>query len=87
MELDAILAVVLGGTNMKGGKFNLGGSCFGAVILMALTQTMYFYGVPVEFSLTIKAIVIVIIILIQSSTTRKFITSLFKTKRREVSAK
>jgi len=88
MELDAILAVVLGGTNMKGGKFNLGGSCIGAIILMALTQTMFFYGVPVEFSLTIKAIVIVIIILIQSTTTRKFVTSLFKrAKRREVSAK
>jgi len=88
MELDAILAVVLGGTNMKGGKFNLGGSCVGAIILMALTQTMFFYGVPVEFSLTIKALVIVVIILIQSPTTKNFITSLFKkAKKQEVSSK
>jgi len=88
MELDAILAVVLGGTNMRGGKFNLGGSCVGAIILMALTQTMYFYGVPVEFSLSIKAIVIVAVVLIQSPTTRKFLASHIKlSKKREVSAK
>ena len=90
MELDAILAVVLGGTNMRGGKFNLGGSCVGAVILMALTQTMMFYGVNPESAMWVKAIVIVIIILIQSPTTRKQITSLFKAKtpkQQEVSAK
>ncbi|MCL2035064.1 MAG: ABC transporter permease [Oscillospiraceae bacterium] len=85
MELDAILAVVLGGTSMSGGKFNLGGSCIGAIILMALTQTMFFYGVPVEFSLSIKAVVIVIVVIIQSSTTQKFIASHFKKlRKREV---
>jgi len=78
MELDAILAVVLGGTSMNGGKFNLGGSCVGAIILMALTQTMFFYGVPVEFALSIKAIVIVIIVIVQSPTTQKFVSSQFK---------
>ena len=83
MELDAIVAVVLGGTSMSGGKFNLGGSCVGAIILMALTQTMYFYGVPVEFALSIKAIVIVIVIIVQSSTTQKFISSHFKRIKRE----
>ncbi|MCL2010789.1 MAG: ABC transporter permease [Synergistaceae bacterium] len=79
MELDAIVAVVLGGTSMRGGKFNLGGSCIGAIILMALTQTMYFYGVPVEFALSIKAVVIVIVVIVQSPVTHKFI-------RREASA-
>jgi len=83
MELDAILAVVLGGTNMRGGKFNLGGSCIGAIILMALTQTMTFYGVNPESAMWVKAVVIVLIILIQSSTTRKFISSRFKSKTPE----
>jgi simple sugar transport system permease protein len=88
MELDAILAVVLGGTSMRGGKFNLGGSCVGAIILMALTQTMFFYGVPVEFSMSIKAIVIVIVVIIQSSTTRKFFASQIKLfRRREVTTR
>ena len=63
---------------MRGGKFNLGGSCIGAIILMALTQTMYFYGVPVEFALSIKAIVIVIVVIVQSPVTQKFISSHFK---------
>ena len=86
MELSAIVAVVLGGTRMSGGKFNLGGSCIGAIILQALHQTMTFYGVPVQFSLVIQAIVIVIIIIIQSQTTRNFITSLVKGKRKEAAA-
>lgn len=86
MELSAIVAVVLGGTRMTGGKFNLGGSCIGAIILQALHQTMTFYGVPVQFSLVVQAIVIVIIIIIQSPTTRNFITSLFKGKKKEVPA-
>jgi len=88
MELSAIVAVVLGGTNMRGGKFNLGGSVVGAIILMALTQTMFFYGVPVEFTLTVQAIVIAIIIIVQSPTTHKFIASRFKfLKRQEGQAK
>jgi len=78
MELDAIVAVVLGGTSMTGGKFNLGGSCIGAIILMALTQTMYFYGVPVEFALSIKAVVIVIVVIVQSPVTQKYISSNLK---------
>jgi simple sugar transport system permease protein len=86
MELSAIVAVVLGGTSMRGGKFSLGGSCIGAIILMALTQTMFFYGVPVEFSLAIQAIVIVIVVIIQSAVTRNFLSSLFKSRKREVTS-
>jgi len=82
-ELEAILAVVLGGTSMKGGKFNLGGSCVGAIILMALNQTMYFYGVPVESTLSVKAIVIVIVIIVQSSTTRNFLAARIKRLKRQ----
>ena len=84
MELDAIVSVVLGGTSMRGGKFNLGGSCIGAIILMALTKTMYSFGVPVEFALFVKAIVVVIVVLIQSPVTQKFISSRIKTKKGEV---
>jgi len=78
MELQAIVAVVLGGTNMRGGKFNLGGSVVGAIILMALTQTMFFYNVPVDFTLTIQAVIIGLIIIVQSPITHKFITDRFK---------
>jgi simple sugar transport system permease protein len=84
MELDAIIAVVLGGTSMRGGKFNLGGSCIGAIILMALTQTMFFYGVAVDFTLAIKAIVIFIVVIIQSPISQKFVATHFKFLRKEV---
>ena len=77
MELQAIVAVVLGGTSMRGGKFNLGGSVVGAIILMALTQTMFFFGVPVDFTLAIQAIIIVLIIVVQSPVTHRFIASRF----------
>jgi simple sugar transport system permease protein len=84
MELDAIVAVVLGGTSMSGGKFNLGGSCIGAIILMALTKSMYYFGVPVEFALFVKAVVVIIVVLIQSPVTKDFLGSRFKLKKQEV---
>ncbi len=47
-ELDAILAVVLGGTSLNGGKFYLVGSIVGALIIQTLTTTIYAFGVPVR---------------------------------------
>lgn len=85
-ELDAILAVVLGGTSMTGGKFNLGGSCIGAIILMALTKSMFSFGVAPELALVVKATVVVIIVLVQSPITQKFISSHLKSGKREVAS-
>jgi len=90
MELSAILAVVLGGTNMKGGKFNLGGTVVGAIILDLMTRSMTFLGVGIQYTMFINAVIIVAIVLIQSPTTRKYVSSLFKYKtpeRREVPSK
>ena len=90
MELSAILAVVLGGTNMKGGKFNLGGTVVGAIILDLMTRSMTFLGVGIQYTMFINAVIIVVIVLIQSPTTRKYVSSLFKYKtpeRREVPSK
>jgi simple sugar transport system permease protein len=41
LELDAILAVTLGGTSLAGGKFSLVGSVIGALIIQTLTYTIY----------------------------------------------
>jgi hypothetical protein len=41
LELDAILAVTLGGTSLAGGKFSLAGSVIGALIIQTLTYTIY----------------------------------------------
>ena len=40
MEMDAILAVALGGTLLSGGKFYIGGSIIGAITIQTLTTTM-----------------------------------------------
>jgi ribose/xylose/arabinose/galactoside ABC-type transport system permease subunit len=54
-ELDAILAVVLGGTPLSGGRTSLAGSLFGALAIQALSTTMLFLGLGPPAALSIKA--------------------------------
>jgi len=65
IELDAIAAVIIGGT-MWGGRFTLTGSIIGALIIQSLTTTVYFQRWPYEYSLVFKAVVLVLVALIQS---------------------
>jgi simple sugar transport system permease protein len=69
-ELDAILAVVLGGTSTVGGKFYLLGSIVGALIIQTLTTTIYSIGVPPEIILVVKAVVVFVVMIFQSETFR-----------------
>ncbi|AEJ20336.1 ABC transporter permease [Gracilinema caldarium] len=69
-ELDAILAVVIGGTSLNGGKFNLAGSILGAVIIQTLTTTIYSIGVPPQVNLVIKSIVVFLVSMLQSENFR-----------------
>lgn len=66
MELDAILAVALGGNSLGGGKFSLAGSIIGAYTIQALTTTLYAMGVSADQIPVYKAIVVVIIVSLQS---------------------
>ncbi|GAA0318549.1 ABC transporter permease [Streptomyces polychromogenes] len=66
IELDAILAVVVGGTALTGGRFSLGGTVLGALIIQTLSTTVYTLGVPPETTLVFKAFVVVIVCLVQS---------------------
>lgn len=66
MELDAILAVVIGGTALSGGRFYLTGSLLGALIIQSLTTTIYATGVPPEVTLVVKAVVVLTVALLQS---------------------
>ena len=66
MEMDAILAVTLGGTLMVGGRYYIGGTIIGAITIQTLTTTMYAVGVSSDRLPAIKAIVILLIITIQS---------------------
>jgi len=65
-ELDAILAVVLGGTSLNGGRFFLLGSMVGALIIQTLTTTIYAFNVPPEISQVVKALVVYGVSLLQS---------------------
>jgi simple sugar transport system permease protein len=76
-ELDAILAVVLGGTSLNGGKFYLFGSIIGALIIQTLTTTIYAFGVPADVAPVVKAFVVWAVCLLQSPRFRARIAGMF----------
>ncbi|MEV0713249.1 ABC transporter permease [Asanoa sp. NPDC050611] len=66
IELDAILAVVIGGTSLLGGRFSIAGTVIGAVLIKTLDTTVYTIGIPPEVTLLFKAVVVVILCLVQA---------------------
>ena len=66
MELDAILAVVIGGTSLLGGRFSILASLIGALIIQSVNSVILLSGMPPEFNLVIKALLIIAILFIQS---------------------
>lgn len=78
LELDAILAVVVGGTALTGGRFYLVGSLVGALLIQTLTTTMYARNVSADIAPMPKALVIVVVCLLQSEKARRFLHSRFK---------
>jgi len=77
MELDAIFAVVVGGTALTGGRFTLVGSIIGALLIQTLTTTMYNLGVAPAVAPVPKALVIIAVCLMQSAAFRRHVRSLF----------
>ena len=69
-EMDAILAVVIGGTSLAGGKFSLTGSVIGALLIATLDKTIVYMSIPSSATPAFKAIVIVVICLLQSPRVR-----------------
>jgi ribose/xylose/arabinose/galactoside ABC-type transport system permease subunit len=76
-ELSAILAVVLGGTSLNGGKFFLMGSMVGALIVQTLTTTIYAFGVPPEIAQVVIALVVLVVSLLQSGKFRSMVAGVF----------
>lgn len=66
LELDAILAVVIGGTSMSGGRFSILASIIGAVVMQAVTTSMYAIGVPAFALKAIKGVVVILVVLLYS---------------------
>ena len=72
LEMDAILAVALGGNSLGGGKFNLAGSIIGAITIQCLTTSLYALGVSADQLPVYKAVVVVLIVLLQSPAFKKW---------------
>jgi ribose/xylose/arabinose/galactoside ABC-type transport system permease subunit len=72
-ELDAILAVVIGGTMMTGGRFSLLSSVLGALVIWTFTITMYTFGVPANALLAGRALLVLVVILLYSDYARRLL--------------
>ncbi|MDF2799087.1 MAG: sugar transporter permease, partial [Devosia sp.] len=66
LELDAILAVVIGGTSLLGGRFSVPMAVVGALIIQAMNTGILVSGFRPEFNLIVKAGMIFLILLVQS---------------------
>lgn len=66
IELDAILAVVLGGTSLAGGKYSLTGTLVGVLVIQTLTLTVTVLGIPPAVNPLFKSIVVIAVTLLQS---------------------
>ncbi|MBO1752085.1 ABC transporter permease [Actinotalea sp. BY-33] len=80
IELYAILAVVLGGTSLAGGKFSIAGTVVGVLIIQTLGSTILFLGVPSAQSPVFFAVVVVVVVVVQSPRVRRALGSM--TRRR-----
>lgn len=76
LEMDAILAVALGGNSLGGGKFNLAGSIIGAYTIQAITTTLLARGVSTAQAPVFKAIIIILIVVIQAPPVKAFFKKL-----------
>ncbi len=75
IELDAILAVVIGGGSLSGGRIYLGMTVIGALVIQALTTSILISGLPPEYNLIIKALVVLFVLLLQSKNVRALISN------------
>lgn len=80
LELDAILAVVLGGTPLVGGRFTLVGSVLGAIFIQTLTTSLLLHDVNPNATLVVKAIVVVGVCLLLSPRVRAAARSTLRRK-------
>jgi len=66
LELDAILAVVIGGNSLMGGRFSVAAALLGAMIIQTIDTGILLAGFPSEYNLVIKAGLVVAILVLQS---------------------
>ena len=81
IEMDAILAVAIGGNNLGGGRFKLSGSILGAYIIQMLTTTLYAMKVAPVNVKAYKAIVIIVIVVAGSPVVKSRLTTVMNRLR------
>lgn len=87
LELDAILAVVIAGASLSGGRIYLALTVVGALIIQTLTTAILTSGLPAQYNLIVKASIVLLVLLIQSARTRDFIKSRLLSVRRSTHVK
>ncbi len=78
IEMDAILAVALGGNALGGGKFNIWASILGAYVIQFLTTTLYKFEVQSDALPAYKAVVVIVLVVLSAPVVREKIASLGK---------
>ncbi len=82
LELDAILAVAIGGTSLLGGRFSILASLIGAMIIQSINTGILLAGFPPEFNLVIKAALVLLILTLQSPRLGNLAASLVQRRQR-----
>ena len=77
IEMDAILAVALGGNALSGGKFNMTASILGAYVIQFLTTTLYKMNVNSEALSAYKAVVVIALVVLSTPVVRKKLSQLW----------
>lgn len=78
IEMDAILAVALGGNALGGGKFNMTASILGAFVIQFLTTTLYKFKVQSDALPAYKAVVVILLVVFSAPVVREKMGEFFK---------
>ncbi len=78
IEMDAILAVALGGNALSGGKFNMVASILGAYVIQFLTETLYTFKVQSDELPAYKAVVVIVLVVMSAPIVREKLENLWK---------
>ena len=78
IEMDAILAVALGGNSLSGGKFNMAASILGAYVIQFLTTTLYKFDVQSDALPAYKAVVVILLVVLSTPKVREWLSAFGK---------
>jgi len=85
VEMDAILAVAIGGNSLGGGKFSISGSIIGAYTIEVLNRTLLRLEVGTETIKAFKAVFIIILMVVASPVIREYASKALSWVRARVS--